>query len=297
VAASIHRRLLDLAHERQRPFNELLQYYAIERFLFRLGQSSHRQHFILKGALLLRTWDPLTSRPTMDIDLLGFGDNAIEALVRVVQECMLVDVADDGVRFDPASVRGESITRDAEYLGVRVLFEGTLGERTRLHLQVDVGLGDAVVPAPIGIEYPVLLDQAHPLLLGYTAETVVAEKLHAMVELDLANSRMKDFWDIVNLARRQEFQLQALVDSVVATFSRRGTAIPGVPPTAFTEAFFDSPAKQIQWRAFLKKSRLPDTELRTTIVDLATFAMPVLTAAAAGEPKHATWSPATGWRQ
>ena len=210
--------------------------------------------------------------------------------------CLLDDVADDSGRFAPSSSHGESITTDAEYLGVRVLFERTLGERTRLHLQVDVGLVDVVVPAPNEIEYPVLLDQAHRLLLSYTVETVVAEKLHAMVELDLANRRMKDFWDIVALARRQEFRLHVMKEAIVATFRRRGTPIPSNPPTAFTAASVDNPEKQVQWRAFLKKGRLPMTELKDVVPELVAFAMPVLRVAAGEETGDAIWSPGTGWK-
>ena len=191
LAASIHQRLLNLARSENRPLNELLQYFAIVRFLFRLGQTKYRQVFVLKGAQMLRVWNAPAVRPTMDIDLLGKVENNLENLEEIVRECCLVEV-DDGVIFDAASVNAETIRKDGEYQGIRIFARGLLGN-IKLNLQIDVGFGDAIIPAPVEIELPQLLDLGKPVLLGYTPESAIAEKFQAMVVLDMVNTCMKHF--------------------------------------------------------------------------------------------------------
>jgi hypothetical protein len=213
----VHERLLAQAKKGNRPFNELLQHYAIERFLFRLGMSPHAEKLLLKGALLLRVWKIPMARPTMDIDVLGRNAGALDALVSILRDCMTLSVEDDGMRYDPDSVVTEAITLDADYQGWRIRFTSTLGN-ARVPMQVDVGVGDAVYPAPIWIEYPVLLDQPAPRLLAYAPETAIAEKYQAMVELDMANSRMKDFHDIWTLANNLQFAGERLGEAIRRTF-------------------------------------------------------------------------------
>ena len=191
LAATIHQRLLNLARSENRPLNELLQYFAIVRFLFRLGQTKYRQVFVLKGAQMLRVWNAPAVRPTMDIDLLGKVENNLENLEEIVRECCLVEV-DDGVIFDAASVNAETIRKDGEYQGIRIFARGLLGN-IKLNLQIDVGFGDAIIPAPVEIELPQLLDLGKPVLLGYTPESAIAEKFQAMVVLDMVNTCMKHF--------------------------------------------------------------------------------------------------------
>lgn len=248
VAASVRQRLLNLAREEGRPFQELLQFFVMERFIYRLGKSKHADRFVLKGALMLQVWEAPQSRPTRDIDMLGRTDNAPEALVRQIAEVTQLEVADDGVVFDVDSLRAERITADAEYQGVRVLGMATLaGARARL--QIDVGFGDAIVPAPERSAYPVLLDFPRPELLCYSRESAVAEKFQAMVVLGDLNSRMKDFFDIWLLTRQFEFDLERLGSAIAATFQRRATALPDRP--VFPERFGRD--KQRQWQAFLDR--------------------------------------------
>ena len=194
LSASIHQRLLNLARSENRPLNELLQYFAIERFLFRLGRTKYRHSFVLKGAQMFRVWHAPSARPTMDIDLLGKVENSLENLEEIIRECCSVEV-DDAVLFDTASVKAERMLKDGEYQGIRVLARGLLGT-IRLNLQIDVGFGDAVFPAPVESELPQLLDLGKPVLLGYTPESAIAEKFQAMVALDMVNTRMKDLYDI-----------------------------------------------------------------------------------------------------
>jgi len=204
TAASVHQRLLNKAKESSRPFNELLQHFAIERFLYRLSKSHHAKKFTLKGALMVSAWSGQVSRPTLDIDLLGKIDNSVERIVAAMKDACLVDVEADGMSFNPETVRGVRITEDAEYGGVRVRVRGGLGN-ARVSLQVDIGFGDVIVPRPGKVVYPVLLDFPPPELNGYTMESTIAEKFQAMVRLGVLNSRMKDFYDIWWLSRNFDF--------------------------------------------------------------------------------------------
>jgi len=271
IPASVHDRLLNRARDTGRPFNELLQYYGIERFLYRLAQTTHARRFVLKGALLLRAVTSAETRPTRDIDLLGEGPPAEERLIRIVREAIRVDVPEDGMTYDPDTVEATGIAETAEYTGVRLTFGGSLGT-ARVPMQIDIGFGDAVVPGPIRITYPQLLDYGSPRLLGYTLESLIAEKYQAMVDLELANTRMKDFYDVWMLLHRHAFEEQALARAVAATFQRRRTPVPEGSPPALTEAFFTDRQKQTQWRAFLRNIRAGSSpSLPEAIRDLAEF--------------------------
>ncbi len=218
LPASVHSRLLNLARSADRPLNEFLQFYPIERFLYRLGQTRFRQNFILKGAQMLRVWHAPTSRPTMDVDLLGTVENSVENLERIVRECCSIEI-EDGVVFRPETVVSREIRKNAEYRGVRVNLHGLLGT-IRLNVQIDFGFGDTVVPSPVEISLPQILDFGSPELLGYTPESAIAEKFQAMVELDLTNTRIKDFYDIWLLSQNLEFQGEVLAEAIKTTFAK-----------------------------------------------------------------------------
>jgi len=206
TAASVRQRLLNIARDKDRPFNEVLQYFAMERFLYRLGKSDHGRKFILKGALMLVAWEAPLARSTKDIDLLGRMKNTIEDVVDPIKAaCSLEVIPDpDGLLFDVKSVVGQRIAEEADYEGVRVRFRGNLGN-ARITMQVDVGFGDVIVPGPDEVDYPTLLDLPAPRLLGYSRESAIAEKFEAMVKRGILNSRMKDFFDIWLLSRQFEF--------------------------------------------------------------------------------------------
>ena len=296
VAASVHARLADLGRRTNRPFQELLQYYAMERFLYRLSRSPHGGRFLLKGALMLRVWDAPTARPTKDIDLLGKLGNSLENLANVLREVCTTEVEEDGMVFSPSTVRAERIKEDADYEGVRVRFGGLLG-KARVAMQVDVGFGDVVVPAPLAIAYPTLLDLPGPRLKGYPRESVIAEKFEAMVKLGTLNSRMKDFYDLWLLARRFDFDGSRLARAVVATFGNRKTPLEP-NPVALTPTFSESPAARLQWKAFVRKGKLTGApqELGDVIPTLAEFLLPAATACAAGQSFEMTWSAPGPWR-
>jgi predicted nucleotidyltransferase component of viral defense system len=229
--------------------NLVLARYAIERFLYRLSRSPYAERFVLKGALLLLVWLGETFRPTRDADLLGFGDVSEQSLVEIFRECSAMEVEQpDGLVFDPASITVAAIRAADSYGGERVTIRARLGS-ARIKVQVDVGIGNAVDPPAEWIDYPSLLNLPRPRLRAYRPETVVAEKLHTMVALGAANSRMRDFFDVHALAAHESFEGAALVRAVRATFERRRTAIPRNAPLALTPAFADVAGKGVQWAA------------------------------------------------
>jgi hypothetical protein len=295
VAASVRQRLLNLARSSNRPFNEVLQHFAMERFLRRLAASEHAERFVLKGALMMRVWRVPSSRPTMDIDLLGRLDNDIDTIVTVTRELCGQSVELDGMRFDPATVEGGRIAEDAEYDGVRVRFRGCLGT-AQVHMQLDIGFGDAVTPGPVPADYPTILDLPPPRLQGYPRETVVAEKFHAMAKRGLLNSRMRDFFDLWVLAGQFEFDAATLSAAIRNTFARRGMPVP-VDPPALTAAFAEDAAKQTQWRAFVRKSLLAQApkELRDVVAPVAAFLRPVITVMAGEASVEGEWKPGGPW--
>src|SRR6185312_2002066 len=217
-------RLLDRSRAQNRPFQELLQYYAMERFLYRLANSAHADRFILKGALLLTAWQAPLSRPTMDIDLAGRANNQLDHVEKAITEVCETSVQPDGIEFNRDSIEVSRIKEDADYEGVRVQFHATLA-RARIPMQLDIGFGDVITPGPTQIEYPALLDFPAPVLDAYPKETVVAEKLEALTALGILNSRIKDYYDIALLCRLFPFDGSGLTDAIAATFRRRGTAV------------------------------------------------------------------------
>ncbi|MCG8421350.1 MAG: nucleotidyl transferase AbiEii/AbiGii toxin family protein [Proteobacteria bacterium] len=297
MAASVRARLLQRAKADGRPFSELLQYYAMERFLYRLSRSEYADRFILKGALMLSLWGGPLTRATKDIDLLGRTTSTVDELVDAVRSCLQIDVDEDGLRFEPQSVLGEAIRLAARYHGVRVRFRAQLGT-ARISLQVDVGFGDVITPGAQPIEYPTLLDFEAPRLLGTTPETTIAEKFEAMVILDMANTRMKDFLDLWMLAQRLPLSGEVLQRAIDATFRRRRTTLPESDPVALTPAFHSVPAKKSQWRAYARKAGIQGSvpALDEAIVQIHSFVMPVVRALVAGTPFQDMWPPGGPWR-
>ncbi len=294
VPASVKAKLLALARERGEDFQFVLTRYAIERFLYRLSQSSHRDEFILKGATLFALWSNEPHRPTKDVDLLGTGDPDPGRVREVVRSVLDVDVAYDGVELDRESVEAGRIRDDEEYEGVRVTLSGRLGS-ARVKLQIDVGFGDAVTPDAQLADVPTLLTQPAPRLKVYPRETVVAEKFQAMVDLGIANSRMKDFYDVMVLADTAPFEGDVLGEALRRTFDRRRTVLPIAPPVAFTDEFVEDHTKKKQWAAFLRKSRLEPLALSLAVQRVASLVMPMATALAAGSPPRGSWTPGGPW--
>jgi len=285
LVQSVQTRLLRHARSIGADPNSILARYGLERFLQRLGRSPHVDRFVLKGGMLLRVWLGETSRPTRDADFLGYGDLPTAELQRIFREVCDVAVEPDGVSFAPDSVRVAPIRVEDAYGGQRVTLRGLLG-KAQLTVQADVGIGDAVTPKPEWIDYPSLLDLPRPRLLAYRPETTIAEKLHAMASLGMTNTRIRDFFDIYELARQHEFDGAVLASAIRDTFAGRSTPLGPDLPLALTPAFGADADKQAQWRAFVRKSRLVDApqELRTVTEAIAGFLGPILVAIDAGGP-------------
>jgi hypothetical protein len=290
IGASIRQRLLNKARATGRPFSELLQYFAMERFLYRLCKSEHADKFVLKGALMLTAWNAPLLRPTMDIDLLGRTADNVEAMAAIVgQICAGQVEPEDGLVFDAATVQGERIAEAAEYEGVRVRFRATL-EAARIQMQLDIGFGDVVVPEAVLTTYPTILDLPAPHLLAYSKESAVAEKFEAMVKLGELNSRMKDFFDIWLLSSSFDFDGQRLCEAIEKTFKRRGTVLPDGDPVALTEDFSANPQKEAQWAGFIRRIKLRDVPTLPKIVDeLRVFLSPPMRAISTGVHANLKW--------
>jgi hypothetical protein len=297
MAYSVHTRLLNTARSQGRLFNELLQYFAMERFLYRLSKSIHGSHLILKGALMMRVWDAPTGRPTRDIDLLGYLSNEIADIVAAVRDICRVETQPDGIVFDEHSVRGSTIKEGAEYEGVRVILTGFLGT-AKIPIQLDFGFGDVVTPGPQSISYPTILDFPAPLLRGYPRETVIAEKFHAMVQLGTLNSRMKDFCDIWLLSRQFDFDADILGRALTATFSHRKTTLPfDLTPICLRAEFTESASAKRLWVAFIRRQTNTGTGLTLADVtaEIDIFLMALVRTLGGGAKLKGHWKSPGPW--
>jgi len=295
VAASVRQRLLNRSREMGRPFDELLRFYGMERFLYRLSVSPQSQRFVLKGGLMLLAWRSPWVRPTMDVDLLGHMPNEVDAVASAMRDVCLQQVEDDGVVFDATTIAAEAIAADREYTGVRIRFDGELA-RAAIPMQVDVGFGDAIVPCEQRVEFPSMLGFPAAVLRGYTRESVIAEKLEAMVKRGTITSRMSDFYDIWLLSREYEFDGAVLSEAIGRTFGDRGTEITASPVT-LTDDFARSEPKQTQWRAFVTKGRVEHapSEFDEVVAGIAEFLLPLLGAIRTTGRFEGVWVPPGSW--
>jgi predicted nucleotidyltransferase component of viral defense system len=297
LAASVRQRLSNLAQQRRDDFQTLLTRYAVERLLYRLSQSPHANQFLLKGATLFTLWGGGPYRTTRDLDLLGFGDSSVQRLEDVFRDICAAHVEPDGLRFAAETVKGGEIREDVDYGGVRIVLIAHL-ERARIQVQVDIGFGDAVTPPPEDVEFPTILEFPAPRLRAYRRETVVAEKFQAMVMLGIANSRMRDFYDVWFLSGRFEFSGIPLSLAIRNTFARRKTALPTQTPLVLTPEFSASRDKQAQWRAFFRKAGLTSDQAAfpDATAALNEFLMPPTLALLGGHKPAMRWRPGGPWR-
>lgn len=277
----------------------MLAQYAVERLLYRISRSSQSDRFVLKGAMLFRAWTGSLHRPTQDVDLLGYGapepDHIKESFAAILRE---VTDKSDGLVFNDAAVIAEEIRGTQEYGGVRVRVPATLGT-ARVVVQVDVGFGDAITPEATEREFPPLLGHDAPRIRAYPPETAVAEKIEAICSIGIANSRMKDYYDLIAISRRFDFDGRTLAQAIAATFERRGTPIPTEQPVGLSDRFAEDDQKRTQWSAFVRRTRLPDTpaDLSDVLRLVRQFVDPPLSAADAADRFSARWTPGHGWRE
>lgn len=264
TAAAIRARLLNKAKQDGLDFQFVLTKYALERLLYRLSISPEKDHFLLKGALLFDLWYDVPLRPTRDIDLLGFGLAEIPYLIDCFRSICRIE-ANDGIIFDSKSIQAAEIRKDANYSGIRLTFTGFL-DGAKCPVQVDIGYGDPVTPAPESAVYPTTFeDMAAPKLRVYPTYTVIAEKLEAIISLGMANSRMKDYFDLWVILRNTEHDPKILTAALSATTDRRGTTKPLSMPTGLTERFGTDPQKITQWNAFVTRNKLTAESLPETV--------------------------------
>jgi len=295
LPASVHQCLLNIAGETFRPFNEVLQHFAIERFLYRLSRSPNADRFVLKGALMLSVWSESVSRPTMDIDLLGRIDNSLGAVVSAVKCACRTEVEDDGMSFSAETVTATRITEEAEYEGVCVRVRASLG-KSRITLQIDVGFGDVVIPAPCKVTYPGLLDFPLPKLSGYTMESTIAEKFQAMARLGVVNSRMKDFYDVWMRSRTFDFRAELLAEAVERAFANRDMPM-STDVAVFSPSFGQLADKQVQWQGFVSKARLADAPdaFEDVAAAVRAFLEPTVASLTGQRPHPSVWGAPGPW--
>jgi hypothetical protein len=274
VAASIRQRLYNKSKDINLPFEEIVRRYAMERFLYRLSLSEYRERLILKGALMFAVWKNSIYRPTFDIDLLGLMSNNADTLAECIGKICSVQVEDDGIIFDPSTVKSLVITKDADYTGCRVQFTGKM-ENMRIPMQIDIGFGDVVFPNPDKVTMPSFIDMPIGQVLGYTRESTIAEKYHAMVQMADINSRMKDFYDIWMLSKTFDFSGHKLTEAIKATFVGRKTPITD-DIIAFTDSF--AAEKQNQWQMFLKRINVTEApkSFRDVTTQIENFLQPII---------------------
>jgi hypothetical protein len=269
----------------------------MERFLYRLANSKHANQFVLKGALLLHAWESGISRTTLDIDLAGKASNRLDSIRAAIADVCRVSTEPDGIEFDARTITATRIKEDAEYKGVRIRLRGSLaGARTPM--QVDIGFGDAIVPGPVTIQYPALLEFPAPVIASYPRESVVAEKLEALTVLGLLNSRLKDYFDLWLLAQTSQFDGKTPASAIAATFQNRGTTVE-VAPEGLTSAFSATPDKARQWRAFVLRGGSEHTpgDLADVVRAIREFAGPPLVMVADSAPFEHLWEPGGPWRK
>lgn len=300
ISASVRQRLLTHAKEHGSNYDRVLARYAIERLLFRLSQTEARDDYFLKGAMLFATWPAHAFRPTGDLDLLGHGNADPAAIIELFTHICQVEVPEDGIIFDTTTLRHETIREDETYQGISLSLSGRLGTAI-VPVQVDIGFGDSVYPAPQWATFPVLLPELPPAkLLMYPPETVVAEKFEALVRFGERNSRLKDFYDIWVATRTFPFDLATLVEAIGGTLRRRETLAPTSLPVALTPRFAEMPDTQGLWSGFLRRTppTLPPPPLADLLAELRRFFAPVLPALAVPETAKGRWNPdRTTWEQ
>ena len=271
---SVYSRLKNIALAKNRPTQEVLRYYAMERFLYRLSVSQHKRSFFLKGGLMLMVWDPATHRATVDIDLLAKANNSIENISRILKEICSHPVLKDGIEFNSTELILAESQVETEYTGLSARFSAHL-HTAKLPLRIDIGFSDKIFPKPATVDYPALLDFPSLELQGYTPETMIAEKLDAMVKLGLANSRMKDFYDIWTIVNQFQIKLEKIAPVIKDVFQNRKTVVREIPK-AFSEAFYNMPKTLERWDAFLKGIGHDPVPLEKVIFEIRDFFLPIL---------------------
>lgn len=263
---SIRSKLLNVAKNEGIYYQTILTRYFQERLIYRISQTSYRQNFYLKGGALMYAHEKFAARPTLDIDFLGNNiSNNSERIVAAFCEICLFPCEEDGVRYDIEHITSKNITEFKDYHGVRLSIPVSMDTIAQV-LTMDIGFGDIVTPAPIELDYPALLDHLPVAkILAYSLETVVAEKMHAVIDLADQNSRMKDYYDLYQILNTQELDTEVLQEAITKTFENRHTRYN--PDTIFfREDFGANHIMGTRWKMFLKKITAKQSILFSEVV-------------------------------
>ena len=245
--------------------------------------------------MLFNLWFDMPHRPTKDVDMLGYGDHGLDALAEIFKEVCGIFV-DDGIVFNAETVNAIEIRKDSNYEGVRVTFTGLI-DNVRCPIQIDIGYGDAVTPQADHVEYPVLLpDMPKPTLCAYPRYTVVAEKTEALIKLAMANTRLKDYFDLWVVSKHLDFDGPLLQQAIAATLERRKTEIDR-DPVGLSDDFANDRGKRTQWNAFIRKNKLTAPVLDVVIEQLKQFLIPVLASQAGSQTLDRQWPAGGPWRR
>lgn len=296
IPVSVRQRLSNIARSENRIALDLLHYYAMERFLYRLSKSSHADSFILKGALLLHVFGGELSRATKDIDFLAKIENSEGSLANSLKEIMQIPSESDGIQFHPDTLSISKTQWDSRDRGMRADFLATLGT-SKISMRVDLAFGSQITPAPIQIIYPEILDMGSPRIFGSTLESVIADKFEAMVSRDETNSRLKDFYDLWVISKNRAFEFAVLSDAIKETFAFYGTSIPNTVPLCFHEKFYALPEKIVQWKNFFRQSKLKqETGLKEVCERIEMFLLPICQhVLSKTESPKMQWNHQQGW--
>jgi len=276
ISASVREKLLNVAKAQKLNYDQILKNYVIERYLYRLGVSQYKNAFLLKGSWLLYHWTKSFNRPTKDVDFLSYESNNPADLTNTIKEISMIKV-DDGLVFIKSSFKSEVINKEGTYKGVRVIGHAKLAT-AKIKLQLDIGFGDAVIPKPKQETLPTILDQQAPKILVYSVYSVISEKFHAMVDLGIRNTRMKDFYDIYLIGQTLEIDGRKLAKAIKATFDRRDTPFTTKPLFVFSAELMNDASKELQWSAFINKNNLQFEESFIQVNEkLKIFLMPAYT--------------------
>lgn len=297
-AASVRAKLMNISKAEGIDFDALLLRYFQERFLYRLSISKFSNHFVLKGGLLFICFKMPRSRPTKDIDFLAEQVKNNPDDIKHIFRNIAKITYDDGVKFNSLSITTARIKEDADYEGIRLKIEATLGQAIK-RLQMDIGFGDIIIPKAKVLDFPTLLEEKPPKVRVYSIESIISEKFEAMVKLAMANSRMKDFYDVYSLSLSNNFQGNRLKKAIETTFQRRKTPIPD-NPLVFREEFYENKERQKQWAAFLRKLRLHNInqEFNEIMKRIIYFLEPVIISIRDGTRIDKLWDNTTGsWKE
>jgi predicted nucleotidyltransferase component of viral defense system len=274
-AASIKAVLLNLAQKENLYFQQIITRYLHERLLYRVSLSEYKSSFVLKGGNLMYAIEGLYTRPTMDIDMLARNiDNDKENIKNIFKRICEINYKNDCVQFNSESITILVIAQEKKYSGLRLLIDTQL-DSIRQTIQIDIGFGDVVTPAPIILSYPVLLNELEsPIILAYSLETVIAEKFHAMLTLGNFNSRMKDFYDVFILLKRSNLDIKNITEAIEATFRRRNEFLEE-NPAFFQDVYYQNKQRQSMWNSFLRKNKLENPDFKEVVKTITTELQPI----------------------